>query len=57
MPRYVWTGPSPQLIASIGLEVEPGQEFETDEELNHPYIEFAEKAKGRPRRAAEKEAE
>jgi len=38
MPRYRWDAPdsTPSELNGIGL-VEPGQEFESPEPINHPY--------------------
>ena len=39
MPRYRWDSPetTPTHLAEFGIDVEPGQEFETEAEVNHPY--------------------
>lgn len=36
--RYRFTGDTAQSFPGLGLELEPGQEFETDEEIIHPHV-------------------
>lgn len=36
MFKYLYTGDSPQVIPSLGIEVEPGATVEVDEPINHP---------------------
>lgn len=36
MARYRHTSDHAQLFPTLGLELEPGQEFETDQDVNHP---------------------
>ena len=39
MPRYRYTGELACSIPTLGLELEPGGEFETDQPVEHPDIE------------------
>lgn len=34
--KYRYTGDAPQVIPSHNIEVEPGQEIEVEESINHP---------------------
>lgn len=40
MPRYRFTGDTPRSIPALGLEVEPGQEIETADEIRHGEFEL-----------------
>lgn len=35
MAQYKFNGSTPVSIPALGLELQPGQVFETDEEINH----------------------
>lgn len=39
MARYVYRGDQPRSFDTLGLLLEPGEEFETPEEISHPDIE------------------
>ena len=36
MARYRYTGEDARSLPELGLDLEPGQEFETDLVINHP---------------------
>jgi hypothetical protein len=36
MARYRYTGEDARSLPELGLDLEPGQEFETDQVINHP---------------------
>ena len=39
MPKYLYTGSDAKHIPSLGITVEPEQEIETEQEINHPEFE------------------
>lgn len=40
MPRYRWNGPNAVVIPDAGVTVSPGDEFDTANKLDHPYLEL-----------------
>lgn len=40
MPTYKFTGPNPVSIPALGLDLKPGDKFETEEEFNHSDFEL-----------------
>ena len=46
MPRYRHVFDQKRIYPALGLELEPGEEFETDQVLDHPNFLLLDKPKG-----------
>lgn len=55
MPRYRWVGETRVQFPTVGVEVDPGEEFDSDEELNHPLLEKVKKTSTKADTSASKE--
>lgn len=54
MPRYRHIGDQPRSFPELGLDLEPGQEFETEQPVNHPDLQLLDELE--PEQAAPVEA-
>lgn len=53
MPRYRHIGDQPRSFPELGLDLEPGQEFETEQPVDHPDLQLLDQLGEAPAEDAE----